>query len=394
MDQEPTRVMTVARHLEIAPDTRIHLLQPLASTAAEQRQVIDGAGFVIGRLPPAELVVADSEVSRSHCRVDLRNGEAWVSDLGSTNGTYVNGERIEAATLLPVGALLQIGREVFKHEWRTKREIDEGDEHGRDLARADAYVRALLPQPLTEGAIRTDWVYQPSAKLGGDAFGYTDLGPDRFAIYLMDVSGHGAGAALHSVAVMNLLRQGALADTDPAKPGDVCATLNDMFQMDRHAEMYFTLWYGVFDRTTRRLDYAAAGCHPAYLVPADRGEAVPLRTKNGVIGAMPGRSYGADSTIVPPGASLYLFSDGVFEVVTAADLQWGLNDFVPLILEPSVEGVAESRRLHETVMKNAKQDGLDDDFTLVVLTFLPSSQTRRGPRRVFRLVSFWRKMAS
>jgi serine phosphatase RsbU (regulator of sigma subunit) len=362
--------MTSASRFEPARDTRIHLLQPLMGDSPVQRCVIDGAGLVIGRTaPPAELVVADNEVSRSHCRVELRNGEALVTDLGSTNGTYVNGERIARPTILPVGGLLQVGREVLKHEWRTQREIDEGDEFGRDLARADAYVRALLPPPLTEGAIRTDWVYQPSAKLGGDAFGYTDLGPDKFAIYLMDVSGHGAGAALHSVAVMNLLRQGALADTDPSKPDEVCAALNDMFQMDRHAEMYFTLWYGVFDRTTRRLDYANAGCHPTYMVPADRSEAIALRTKNGVIGAMPGRSYTASFTVVPAGASLYLFSDGVFEVVTASGLQWGLNDFMALILEPSVEGVAESDRLHQTVMKNAKPGGLDDDFTLLVLSF-------------------------
>ena len=368
MDEEPTRIMTVARRLEIGPDDRVHLIQPLLGATAEQRRVIDGAGLVVGRTTPADLIVADSEVSRSHCRVELRNGKALVTDLGSTNGTYVNGERIAAPTVLPVGGLLQVGREVLKHEWRTQREIDESDEFGRDLARADAYVRALLPQPLTSGAIRTDWVYQPSAKLGGDAFGYTDLSADKFAIYLMDVSGHGAGAALHSVAVMNLLRQGALADTDPSQPDQVCATLNDMFQMDRHAEMYFTLWYGVFDRPTRRLDYAAAGCHPAYLVP-ESGGAVPLRTKNGVIGAMPGRSYAADQAVVPPGASLYLFSDGVFEVVTAAGLQWGLNDFVPLILEPPVDGVTESARLHQTVMKNARPGGLDDDFTLLVLSF-------------------------
>ncbi|HWE47069.1 MAG TPA: SpoIIE family protein phosphatase [Caulobacteraceae bacterium] len=369
MDQEPTRIMTMARSLEIAPDDRVHLLQPLLGATPDERRVIDGAGLIIGRAAPADLVVPDSEVSRSHCRVELRNGEALVTDLGSTNGTYLNGERITVPTLLPVGGLLQIGRQVLKHEWRTQREIDEIDETGRDLARADAYVRALLPPPLTEGPIRTDWVLQPSAKLGGDAFGYTDLSENKFAIYLMDVSGHGSGAALHSVAVMNLLRQGALADTDPEKPGDVLATLNTMFQMERHAEMYFTLWYGVFDRATRRLDYAAAGHHASYLVPADRSEAIPLRTKNGVIGCSPGRTYSADSTVIPPGATLYVFSDGVFEVVTSAGLQWGLNDFVPLILEPMIEGVTESSRLHQTVMKNAKQGGLDDDFTLVVAKF-------------------------
>ncbi len=64
-----------------------------------------------------------------------------------------------------------------------------------ELAEAATYVRSLLPAPLAE-EIRTDWRFITSTSLGGDSFGYHWLDADHFAMYLLDVSGHGVGAAL------------------------------------------------------------------------------------------------------------------------------------------------------------------------------------------------------
>jgi serine phosphatase RsbU (regulator of sigma subunit) len=326
-------------------------------------------GANIGRTPPAEIILADSEVSRAHCRLVLQGENLVVTDLNSTNGAFVDGFRVVGSAVLPVGGILQVGRQRLKHEWRTRREILQSEELDRDLEKANSYVQALLPPPLREGAIRADWFYQPSAKLGGDAFGYGALSDTRFVAYLIDVSGHGAGAAMHSVAVMNLLRQRALPNTNMSKPAQVLAALNAMFQMESHADMYFTMWYGVYDRISRRLDFASAGHHPGYLTPAGRGEAIAMRTRNGLIGANPETTYKADSVIVPAGASIYLFSDGVFEIVTIDGVQWRLQDFLPLILKPPVEGLTECQRLFGEVQSVARPGGLDDDFSLVVLTF-------------------------
>jgi hypothetical protein len=53
----------------------------------------------IGRSDDGEIVLLDPSVSRAHAIVEVREGEALVRDLGSTNGTYVNGRRIETGTL-------------------------------------------------------------------------------------------------------------------------------------------------------------------------------------------------------------------------------------------------------------------------------------------------------
>ena len=369
LDQDRTLFIEAVTTRDIKVDGRVHYLEVIAGPEIGRRIVLGPDGGVIGRAPPADFVLAGTQVSRNHCRLTVQGEHLLVSDLGSTNGTYVDGVRQAAPVRLAVGAVLQVGEYFLKHEWRTQTEVREAQQLDRDLERASSYVSAMLPPPIRSGPITAEWVYQPCAKLGGDAFGYGELSGGRFAVYLIDVAGHGAGAAMHSVSVMNLLRQRAVPGADMAKPDEVLTALNAMFQMEEHDGMYFTMWYGVFDRASRRLDYASGGSHPAYLLRADRSQIAPLKTKNGLIGGMPGKVYRSDSIEVPEGTSLYLFSDGVFEIVTTGGLQWGLQDFLPLIAMPPVPGLNECQRLHQAVAAQARPGSPEDDFSMVVMTF-------------------------
>jgi sigma-B regulation protein RsbU (phosphoserine phosphatase) len=83
-----------------------------------------------------------------------------------------------------------------------------------ELALAANYVISLLPKPITDGPVQTDWRYFPSTQLGGDCFGYHWIDADHFAMYLLDVCGHGVGAALLSVSALNVLRAQATLDDD------------------------------------------------------------------------------------------------------------------------------------------------------------------------------------
>ncbi len=349
--------------------SRLHCLEMLEGPDVGRRYLIGSTGLTLGRIAPADIVLPDPEVSRAHCRVSLNGDEVIVTDLNSTNGSFVDGEKVDETAILPVGGVLRLGREGFKHEWLTARQFRRSDELDRDLTAAFAYVEAQLPSPLIEGPIRTNWRYLPSSKLGGDAFGYDALSETLFSFYLIDVSGHGAGAAMHSISVMNVLRQRALPGVDMRQPGQVLTALNVMFPMERHAELYFTMWYGVFDSASRRLDFASAGHHPSYLVPADRSEAIPLQTKNPLIGAFPVKSYRSESVTIPSQGSVYLFSDGVFEIVTDMGVQWNLADFVPLICQPPLAGFEESARLLKHVRALTPNGEFDDDFSLMVVTF-------------------------
>ena len=73
-----------------------------------------GGSATIGREPECDLQVLDSEVSRRHAKVTIRDGAAWIDDLHSANGTYVNGERIIESFRLAPGDRIDIGEATIE----------------------------------------------------------------------------------------------------------------------------------------------------------------------------------------------------------------------------------------------------------------------------------------
>jgi diguanylate cyclase (GGDEF)-like protein len=65
---------------------------------------------VIGRAMNAEVKVEDDGISRTHARIRSETGRAWLEDLGSRNGTFLNGSKIEGPTELREGDKIQVGR--------------------------------------------------------------------------------------------------------------------------------------------------------------------------------------------------------------------------------------------------------------------------------------------
>ena len=96
---------------------------------------------------------------------------------------------------------MRMGGQLLTYERRSRRDIDRAEELDRDLQKASNYVFSLLPEPHHERARAGRLALRPLDELGGDAFGYYWLDPQTFVFYLLDVSGHGAGSAMHSVSV-------------------------------------------------------------------------------------------------------------------------------------------------------------------------------------------------
>ncbi len=69
---------------------------------------------VIGRRRDCDLVVPLMKVSRRHCQLDLSENELKIRDLGSRNGTFLNGQRVNGDATAKPGDYLQIGPLVFQ----------------------------------------------------------------------------------------------------------------------------------------------------------------------------------------------------------------------------------------------------------------------------------------
>lgn len=74
--------------------------------------VVNKAETLIGRREDCDLRIAVSDVSRKHSKLTLRDGALKIEDLGSSNGTFVNGSRVNAA-MLKAGDVVQIGPVLF-----------------------------------------------------------------------------------------------------------------------------------------------------------------------------------------------------------------------------------------------------------------------------------------
>ncbi len=69
---------------------------------------------VVGRSDDADIIIDDSYASEFHLRVGLQDGEVMLNDLGSTNGTYLNGRRVTVPTVITKGDSIQIGKTIFE----------------------------------------------------------------------------------------------------------------------------------------------------------------------------------------------------------------------------------------------------------------------------------------
>jgi sigma-B regulation protein RsbU (phosphoserine phosphatase) len=199
------------------------------------------------------------------------------------------------------------------------------------------------------------------------------LDADRLAIYLIDVAGHGVGAALLSVSVGNTLRTGALAEVDFGDPGAVLAGLNKSFPMEEHNNKYLTVWYGVYKTSTRELTYAKGGHPPPLLLTTAQGDPPSVKRLDSsglVVGGFPDVSFEVGRVNATPGCYLYVFSDGVYEVRKPDGTEMGLDELERVVADEARSGVCHPENILKRIRKIHEQDTFEDDFSLLGVRFL------------------------
>src|SRR5882672_7942709 len=83
---------------------------------AERRETYDRTEINVGRVQGNDLLLPKGNVSKRHARLMFRDGRFIVTDLKSTNGTYVNGRKIAQATIVREGDKIYVGDFVLRVE--------------------------------------------------------------------------------------------------------------------------------------------------------------------------------------------------------------------------------------------------------------------------------------
>jgi pSer/pThr/pTyr-binding forkhead associated (FHA) protein len=95
---------------------RLVLLDPAGSMLSGGTSYRVVGNMTIGRGPDCSIVIEDPSVSAVHARLEPRNHAWYVSDLGSTNGTFVNNRRVVDSAYIEADDIVQFGRMMFQFD--------------------------------------------------------------------------------------------------------------------------------------------------------------------------------------------------------------------------------------------------------------------------------------
>ena len=99
-----------------------HWLEIVVPVDAIERFPLPAGVVLVGRTSPAEIVLRNGAVSRTHCRIEIQGDLARITDLGSTNGTYVDDDKVVDTRTLRDGMIIRIGPYQLAYRY----EPDEG----------------------------------------------------------------------------------------------------------------------------------------------------------------------------------------------------------------------------------------------------------------------------
>ncbi|HVW01970.1 MAG TPA: SpoIIE family protein phosphatase [Planctomycetaceae bacterium] len=248
----------------------------------------------------------------------------------------------------------------------------------RDLHAAARVQQSLLPTgDAAVPTARFSWKYTPCDELAGDFLNYFPLDDRHVAMFVVDVSGHGAASALLAVAVGRLLTPHAstssllarrASESSPieiTRPGEVAFELNRRFPMETQGDLYFTMVYGVLDTQTNVLTYVVAGHPPAVHVP-NGGEPRTLPGDGFAIGMVDGVDFDEHTLQLQPGDRVYFYSDGVPEAMSPALEQFSSGRMLSSLHNHSTEPLAQKvNGLFDAVREWCLPNGPKDDVSIL-----------------------------
>jgi serine phosphatase RsbU (regulator of sigma subunit) len=252
----------------------------------------------------------------------------------------------------------------------------------QELSIAGEVQKRLLPQFSPQlKTLDCAGVCKPAYGVSGDYYDFLPLGPERVGLLVADVSGKGISAALLAASLQACIRTHAPVLRE--RCGEVMANVNTLIYEATDRDRFATVFYAVYDDSSRMLHYVNAGHTPPLLLrpsPAARavgGTSEPAPREHhwvylysgspplGVFEALPAAEQHLQ---LLPGDWLVIYSDGLSEAMNDREEEFGTERLVRTVEEylaaPDAEGMCQHilRAVHEYSLGHAQSD----DITLTV----------------------------
>lgn len=162
----------------------------------------------------------------------------------------------------------------------------------------------------------------PAKEVGGDFYDFFLVDHDHLAMVIADVSGKGVPAALFMVIAKTLLKNAVQMGLSPKQ---ALEKVNDQLCENNEAEMFVTVWLGIYEISTGKLTAANAG-HEYPALRRRNGAFGLIRDRHGfVLAGMEGVRYREYELTLAPGDVLFLYTDGVTEATDSTNTLYGTD---------------------------------------------------------------------
>jgi sigma-B regulation protein RsbU (phosphoserine phosphatase) len=232
---------------------------------------------------------------------------------------------------------------------------------------AQQIQRSTLPDdaPIASDRVALHTHLAPASVVGGDLYDFFLIDERRFGFAVGDASGKGVGAALFMAGTQSLLRLVGQQGLPPER----CFEDINRVQQNR-APMFVTLFYGILDLDTGRVEYCNAGHLPPVLLRS-KGSLVPLdRARNLPLGLIRNRRFRPGQLTLGPGDLLFLYSDGVIE---ATDVQGEMFGEERLLAElascPKRSPADLVHHIQTAIQRFCRGAPQHDDITMLALKY-------------------------
>ncbi|MBI3184379.1 MAG: SpoIIE family protein phosphatase [Myxococcales bacterium] len=328
-----------------------------------------GQAVVIGRGPPAGLILQEPKLSRVHVKFEVIDGKVWVEDLASRNGTQVNGQAVTRCALGPGDQVMLPEVTILVHSRSAAAESNDAQQLRREVEDARQLQGRMVgpSQPIECGPLQLAAFYEPVSACGGDFWNYFKVGKSKTLVVIGDVTGHGMPTAMLTAAVKSCCD--TLVATHGARLSLVTLvrTLNHVVWEARRQPM--TLFASLFDERTRELAFAnAAHPRPILCRQAAGGPRTQLLSATGpLLGLEAELEVAVERCGLRPQDVLVWFTDGLIERENAGRTAWGGRRLGEVVLANASRPAGEIR---DTILTAAAAfcgaERSKDDVTVVV----------------------------
>ena len=317
---------------------------------------------------------------RAECLAPMVDQNARLVGLvvlgGRRSEEPYSGEDLRLLAVVALQSALTIQTIGLGEEIAGRIEAERRAEHEVEIAKE--VQRQLLPAraPERPGFACAGECIQAKS-VGGDYYDFIELGADRLGFVLADVSGKGIAAALLMANLQATLRsQYAGGADDPARLLD---RANRLFFASTPGNRYATLFLAEFDPATRELRYVNCG-HVAPVLARASGGVETLDATGTVIGLFDDWFGDSAATVLEPGDTLVVCSDGVTEALSDDEEEYGEDRFRDAVAAHRGLAVPELLAAVQTEVQQFAGAVQSDDLTLLVARATPPAAQAAGAK--------------